>query len=228
MIVRTPAIVLKSFPYGDTSIIAKCFSKDNGKISLIVKGARKKKSLKDSQFQPLSYIDLIYNYKSKRNIHTVSKVEFIEYWSNILDDLRSITLSMAILEITDKTLSESDPNPKLFSILIKTLQSYNKRQTNPNLLFWFYECTLLTQLGFQPNLDQRELPGLILPDPNSGPNSGMILASLLAGDINKLPKEDITKLDRKIISEYLWLLLCYHFDDLLKTKSIKVVREILC
>ena len=46
MIINTPAIVLKSFPYGDTSLIARCFSKDNGKISLIIKGARSKKSSK--------------------------------------------------------------------------------------------------------------------------------------------------------------------------------------
>ena len=46
MIAQTPAIVLKSFPYGETSIIARCFSKNYGKISLIVKGARTKKNLK--------------------------------------------------------------------------------------------------------------------------------------------------------------------------------------
>ena len=46
MIAQTPAIVLKSFPYGETSIIARCFSRNYGKISLIVKGARTKKNLK--------------------------------------------------------------------------------------------------------------------------------------------------------------------------------------
>ena len=46
MIAQTPAIVLKSFPYGETSIIARCFSKNYGKISLIVKGARIKIYLK--------------------------------------------------------------------------------------------------------------------------------------------------------------------------------------
>ncbi|MBT5224254.1 MAG: DNA repair protein RecO, partial [Candidatus Marinimicrobia bacterium] len=32
MITHTPAIVLKSFPYGDTSIIARCFSEYQGKV----------------------------------------------------------------------------------------------------------------------------------------------------------------------------------------------------
>ena len=61
MTVHTPAIVLKSFPYGETSIISKCFTKEKGKVSFIVRGARSKKSSKFSHFQPLSYIDIIYN-----------------------------------------------------------------------------------------------------------------------------------------------------------------------
>ena len=227
MIVQTSAIVLKSFNYGDSSIIARCFSKEYGKISFIVKGAKSKKNSKSSQFQPLSYIDLIYNYKPKSNLQIVSKVEFKEYWGNILNDLHRVTLSMAILDITDKAITEGDPHPELFSTLIQVFKAYNVNKNNPSLLFWFYECALLTHLGFRPDLHEKELPGLVLPDPNSGPNSGVILASLLAGDISNLPIDKITKTDRRIISKYLWLLLCYHFDDLIKTKSIEVAKEIL-
>ncbi len=227
MIVHTPAIVLKSFPYGETSLIAKCFSQNNGKISLIIKGAKSKRSPKFSQFQPLSYIDLIYNNKPDRTLQILSKVNFREYWPKILDDLHSVSLAMAILDITDKTLTDSDPHPKLFSILVNTLRSYNTKESDYNLLFWFYECALLTHLGFQPSLEKLKFPGLILPDPNSGPNSGAILASLFAGDIKNLPKEKVTQIDRTIISEFLWLLLCYHFEDLVKIKSIKIAKKIL-
>ena len=108
MIIHTSAIVLKSFPYGDTSLIARCFSKDQGKISLIIKGARTKKSSRTAYFEPLSHIDIIYHHKPNRELQMVSKVSFIDYWSNILSDLRSVTLSVAILELTDKTLSFED------------------------------------------------------------------------------------------------------------------------
>ena len=102
MIVHTPAIVLKSFSYGDTSLIARCFSRDYGKINLIVKGAKSKRSPKSAQFQPLSYVDLVYRNKPNRELQILSKVNFRESWPGILQDLRSITLSMAILEMTEK------------------------------------------------------------------------------------------------------------------------------
>jgi len=227
MIVHTPAIVLRSFSYGDTSLIARCFSRDYGKINLIVKGARSKRSPKSAQFQPLSYVDLVYRNKPNRELQILSKVNFRESWPGILQDLRSITLSMAILEMTEKTLSEDDPHPGLFKNLADVLRAFNEKKADPNILFWFYECSLLTHLGFRPDLDQRELPGLVLPDPNSGPNSGIIIKRLLDENIQNLPEELVTPIDRQIISNYLWILMRYHFDGMAKIRSMAVVRQIL-
>ena len=227
MIIHTPAIVLKSFPYGDTSLIARCFSEDKGKISLIIKGARSKKSPKSAQFQPLSYVDVIYYNKPNRELQVLSKVNFRESWPKILEDLRSVTLSMTILEMTEKTLLDEDPHPGLFKTLVDTLRAFNESKADPNILFWFYECALLTHLGFQPNLDKREFPGLTLTDPSAGPNSGLILASLLAEDIENLPTDEVTPADRKIIGDYLWSSLRYHFDELARIKSMDVARKIL-
>ena len=227
MIVHTPAIVLKSFPYGDTSLIAQCFSKNQGKIGLIIKGARTKKKSKAAFFEPLSHIDLIYNYRQNRELQIVSKVHFIDYWSRILNNLRSVTLSMAILELTEKVLSFEDPHPNLYSMLKNVLHAINEKKSDPNLLFWFYECILLSHLGFRPNLEDNDLPGLKLPNLDEGPNSRLILSSLLSERLDRLPNDTITEDDRKIISKYLWVLLCYHFEGLNKVKSFQVARAIL-
>tara|TARA_A100001011_G_scaffold372123_1_gene430195 strand:+ start:555 stop:1253 length:699 start_codon:yes stop_codon:yes gene_type:complete len=227
MIVNTQAIVLKSISYGETSMISRCFSKNKGKISLIVKGAKSKKNPKVSYFQPLSYVELVYNEKPNRNLNVLSKVSFIESWQNIFNNIRSLSLSVAILELTEKIILEGDPHPKLFQVLKNVLKEYNKSPDNANLLFWFYECALLTHLGFRPNLEKQDLPGVVLPDLNKRPKSGAILEKLLEEKIEQLPKEIISKEDNKTISDYLWLLLCYHFDGLHNIKSVEVVKKIL-
>ena len=76
MIVKTPAIVLKRFPYGETSIIVRCFTREEGKVSIIIKGAKRKKNHYASFFQPINYLDLVYYYKPNRDIQTFSKVSF--------------------------------------------------------------------------------------------------------------------------------------------------------
>lgn len=227
MIVHTSAIVLKSFPYGDSSLIARCFSKDRGKISLIIKGARNKKSSKVSHFEPLNHIDLIYNHRLNRELQIVSKVSFINYWSNILKDLRRVTLSMAILELTEKTVLYEDPHPDLYEVLRDVLISFNEGIIDSNLLFWFYECSLLSKLGFKPNLEDNNLPGLVLPSLSEGINSRKILSSLLSERLDNIPSDHITVKDNVIISKYLWTLLCYHFDGLHKVKFLDVTRKIL-
>ena len=227
MIVNTPAIVLKSFSYGESSLIARCFSKNNGKISLIIKGAKSTKSPKVSYFQPLSYIDIIYNHKVNRELQVLSKVNFREYWSKILDDLYKISLTMTILEITDKVLSENDPHPSLFSVLKEVLKSYNNTCIDPNLLFWFYECALLSDLGFRPNLEDPKLAGLVLPDIKNDSDCIIILSTLLAGNINELPKKRVAKETSNLISNYLWKLMSYHFEGLSTIKSFSVVKKML-
>ena len=71
------------------------------------------------------------------------------------------------------------------------------------------------------------MPGLSISNPNEGPNSGSILATLLAGNITQLPKDPITPKDRHIISDYLWTLLCYHCEGMEKIKSMSTTKKIL-
>ena len=227
MLISTPVIVLNSFLFKDSSIIARCFSKKKGKISFIIKGAFSKRFSKYAQFQPLNYLDVIYRHNPKRELQNLYKVNFIESWTKIITELIPITLSMTILELTDKLLSFDDPHPNLFKTLVSVLREYNKRDLDPNLLFWFYECSLLTELGFRPSLQNDDLTGSKLVDPNSSLESVQILTNLLTNDISNLYSKQITSKDKKIISEYLWGLLCYHFEVMENIKSVNVTRRIM-
>jgi len=227
MLIQTTAIVLKSFPYGDTSLIARCFTLEKGKMSFIIKGARSKKSGSAALFQPMSHIELIFNYKESRNLQIISKRSFIEIWPNIQNDLKRITLALSILEMTDKTLSDENPHPGLFHVLVETYRAFNKGKNNLNVLFWFYELALLSHLGFQPDLDQRELPGLMLPDPSEGPKSRKILEMLIKEDLASIDNLEVLPKDNRVISDYIQANLFYHFDTLNQLKSLNVLKKIL-
>ena len=93
MIINTSAVVLKTFSYGETSLISRCFTKKRGKISFIIKGAKSKKNLTAPYFQPLSHINVIYNENEKKELQIISKVHFINIWLKISESLKKITLS---------------------------------------------------------------------------------------------------------------------------------------
>ena len=227
MIVQTPAIVLKSFPYGDTSLVARCFTREMGKISIIARGARRNKSPMGAYLQPMSFIELVFYHKTTRELQTASRMSFLASFSGIMSDLKKIALGLATVELTDRTLRDQDTHTNLFDELVSVLKVLNERQDKLNLVFWYYQLKLLTELGFRPDLYDRELPGYRLPDPAGGPNSRQILEALLNCDLESLPTRSATAADRKVISEYINAQIRYHFEDISELQSFKVLKQIL-
>jgi DNA repair protein RecO (recombination protein O) len=227
MIVNTTAIVLKTFPYGETSLISRCFTKEKGKISFIIKGAQSKKNLLSPYFQPLSYIQIIYNENAKRELQIISKVNFVDIWLKIPDSLKKMTLLQSILEITDFTLEKNDPHPGLFNILIESINYFEKNRFKENLIFWFYECELLSELGFRIDLKNNGGNKYDITSSKIEGGSLIILKHLLNRSIEQVKFDKILKKDKRIISNYLYQQLCYNLDGFDRLKSFKVARDIL-
>jgi len=227
MIVNTTAIVLKTFPYGETSLISRCFTKEKGKISFIIKGAQSKKNLLSPYFQPLSYIQIIYNEKAKRELQIISKVNFVNIWLKIPDSLKKMTLLQSILEITDFTLEKNDPHPGLFNILIESINYFENNRFKENLIFWFYECELLSELGFRIDLKNNGGNKYDITNSKIEGESLIILKHLLNRSIEQVKFDKILKKDKRMISNYLYQQLCYNLDGFDRLKSFKVARDIL-
>ena len=222
MIVNTTALVLKTFPYGETSLISRCFTKEKGKISFIIKGAQSKKNLISPYFQPLSHIQIIYSEKESRELQVVSKVNFVNIWLKIPESLKKMTLLQSMLEITDFTLETNDPHPRLFDILIDVINNFDNNQIKENLIFWFYECELLSEMGFRINLKNIEFQNQKIEG-----TSFIVLQQLLDKKVDQIKFDKVSQKDKKIISNYLYQQLCYHFDGFEFLKSFKVARDIL-
>ncbi len=227
MIINTSAVVLRSFPYGETSIIARCYTKDHGKVSVIVKGARRKKSPMAAYFQSMNYLDIVYYYRETRNLQSVSKATFVEIWSDLNQDLKKIAYGLAVIELTEKTNTENDPHPKLFDELVAVLKAFNSSDLRLNLIFWYFQIKLLTILGFKPDFHQLEHGNIKFPNPFIGPNSRNILEDLSNNTIDSISNITATGKDRKAISEYLTAFINYHFEGLGNLKSFSVLKQII-
>ena len=83
MIVKNQAIVIKSFSYGDTSLISRLILNDGNKISLLIKGAKSITSNKSALFQPLNLIDIDYYHKDSRDIQIYKEATLINGFKDI-------------------------------------------------------------------------------------------------------------------------------------------------
>ena len=224
MIINTDAIVLKTFSYGETSLISRCFTKDKGKISFIIKGAKSKKNLISPYFQPLSFINIIYKENEKRELQVVSKVSFVQIWTKIPLSLRKMSLSQSILEISDFTLEKNDPYPNLFNVLINTFQIFESGDINENILFWNYECKILSEMGFMINIEDSldsELISLKINDKIIN-----TIQQLINGNISDIDLDTISLDNKKKISKFLYQKLCFYFEGFERLKSFRVIKDI--
>ena len=224
MIINTDAIVLKTFSYGETSLISRCFTKDKGKISFIIKGAKLKKNLISPYFQPLSYINIIYKENEKRELQIVSKVSFVQIWTKIPLSLRKMSLSQSILEISDFTLEKDDPFPNLFNILIKTFQNFEIGDLNENIIFWNYECKILSEMGFMIDIEDNFDSGLIRLKKND--KSFNIVQQLINGNLFEIDLDIISPKDKKKISNFFYQRLCFYFEGFERLRSFRVIKDI--
>ena len=224
MIINTDAIVLKTFPYGETSLISRCFTKNKGKISFIIKGAKSKKNLISPYFQPLSYINIIYKENDKRELQIVSQVSFVQIWIKIPLSLKKISLSQSILEISDFTLEKNDPFPNLFDILIKTFQNLESGDLNDNIIFWNYECKILSEMGFMIDIEDNFDSRLIRLKKND--KIFNIVQQLINDNLLKIDLDTISLENKKKISFFFYQRLCFYFEGFERLKSFKVIKDI--
>ena len=226
MIINTNAIVLKTFSYGETSLISRCFTEDRGKISFIIKGAKSKKNLIAPYFQPLSYINIIFNENEKRELQIVSKVSFVKIWTKIPLSLKKMTLSQSVLEISDFTLEINDPYPNLFKILIKTFLYFENGDFDENIVFWHYECKVLSEMGFLIDTENNQefTQGSIRIKKTD--TSFLVLQNLIKENLSKIDIDSLSKKENKDVSQFLYHKLCYYFEGFERIKSFQVIKDI--
>lgn len=160
----TPALVLHTTAYSETSVIAKIFTRQLGVRSYIIKGVRKGGSrTKQNLLQPLSHLDLVVYNNPKTQINYIKEIgphvdathnQAIRQSSNqaVCNALRFF-----MTEVLYKTLREEEPMPELFDYVADSasFQEPNQRLSQHPILFLL---KVSRHLGIEPldNYSSRE------------------------------------------------------------------------
>ena len=156
MIINTDAIVLHRMKYKNSSLIARLFTKNEGKISIIVNGASKQKGNLFGVIEPPNVIKLNYYKRKLGSLQTCKEAGFLSSNLPIKKDILKLSIALAVVEILDKTLHENDINSDIYSLAEKTLYTLNNSEINPQLILAFFLLNLIHYLGFMPELQEQE------------------------------------------------------------------------
>lgn len=151
--------VLHARPYSETSLILDVFSEESGRISLMAKGARRKRSNLKGALQP--FTPLFLKWSGRGSMPVMTHAEPI----SIGLPMRSYILYSALYvnEILARVLEAQTPYPALFLDYLNVLRELAQAE-NPEPALRRFELALLDHLGYGVDFLHCAGSGLLVDD----------------------------------------------------------------
>ena len=155
MLIETDAVVISTFKYSESSLIARCYCKELGLKSFMLKGilSSKKGPLKKSLFQPLSIINIITHVKNEdiEVLHFIKEAKVQFPLIEIPSDIKKNTVALFLSEVISRVITEEGtPNSALFHFIQKNIVFLEEKGFSP-LFHLKFMMDLSHHLGFYPN-----------------------------------------------------------------------------
>lgn len=237
MLVKTDAIVLSKLKYGDHDVIVKCYTKNRGVVSYLLKGILKSKrsNSKIAYYQPLSQLEIEENYKANHALHFITDVKLSVPYQSMHTNILKGAIVMFLSEVLAATLKEEEGNLSLYEFLETTLQwlDHETDFANFHLLFLL---ELSKHLGFYPDTSQSNFPYFNLSTGSfelkpqhhytiSGENL-KFLKALLGIKFDELNTVKMASSQRQTLLNTLLFYFELHLSDFRKPKSLQVLNQV--
>lgn len=149
-IFSTEAIVLRAYPFGDTSRIVVLLTRDTGKVRMIAKGVRAPKSRMGSSLEPFSEIQVAYYHKSGRDLDLMKSADPLRLHSGFGSDAARLAFGSAALELTDISLTGEEAGPEFYALLADALTRMETASRDRiGIYFGAFELQMAGLLGYQ-------------------------------------------------------------------------------
>ncbi len=239
MFEKSRAIVLYTIKYTDSSSIAHFYTEKFGRLSVMVRHSKSKKSVsKKSILQPLFLLNVNLQHKQNREVQQCKELVNTPVFQDIPFNIIKSSIALFLAEFLSKVLKEEETNPALFEFLSSSIQLFDQSSTglaNFHIVF-LYELSKF--LGFYPdnnfsatncyfNLRDgyyskfKESDELSLSKSLSEQLSLVSKAGFQLMDNIKLSRTERTALLKALMSYYR-----YHLPEIGKVKSLEVLNQV--
>ena len=219
--------VLRTYELGESDKIAICLSEEHGKISLIVKGARKTGSRFAGSMQPFtSGFAMIYLGKS---LDILSQFEISEAFLPIKTDLLRQSAGMVMSEAIEISIEKSYPSFGIFRLYEAALGNLC-RSSFISLSLYSFLLQLLAETGYRPELKHCTVcgsgNGLEVAKPLYSPRSGGIVCRSCANQVNDcLIIDQAAVLQLESLLGYGWAESETSFEGFMVSKKVAYIIE---
>lgn len=122
------AIVIQTYPFGESDLIVSFLARDLGKLRGVAKRARKPKSSFGAGLERLSQINMHFVQRENRELVSLYSCDLLQSQFGLMQDYAAgVTLDF-FAEVAEQLLPEHEPNEKFFRLLLTALQHIRSAQ----------------------------------------------------------------------------------------------------
>ena len=153
-----PGYVLHGLPWRETSLVLEVFCREEGRLGVVARGARRPRSALRGLLQPFQ--PLLLRYSAKGDLRTLMSAD----WRAGLPSLRGEALlaGFYLNELVIRLLPRHDPHPSLYDAYEQALQALSadhgaSRLALTEAVLRQFECRLLRDMGVAPDFSPAQV-----------------------------------------------------------------------
>lgn len=147
----TPALVLHSRSYRETSLLLEVFSREAGRIGAVARGARRPGARLRGVLRPFQA--LLVSWSGRGELATVTGAE--PQGAPFLVSGEKLASGFYLNELLLRLLARWDPHPPLFDVYVDTLARLRDTAENAEAVLRTFERALLRELGYGLTLERE-------------------------------------------------------------------------
>ncbi len=239
MLVKTKAIVLHSFKYGESRMIVDMFTEEAGRLSFIISIPKTSKGrIKKQYFQPMTLLEVECDVRQNVQLQKLKDVHLLTAYTSIPFSPEKLALSLFIAEFLYHALRSEQQDKLLFAYVCDSMQWLDTVEVG----FANFHLTFLMRmsrfLGFYPNLDdyvdgcvfdlQTATFSLQVPTHRDFLDShdSQLIHTLMRMDFPTMHLFQLSHHDRNRITEVLLHYYRLHIPQFPELKSLGVLQEL--
>ena len=157
----TKGIVLRETETKEADKILTLLTEEQGKISVIARGVRRKSCKYAACAQSLAWSE--WTLYQKGDWYYANEGSTLELWNGLRNDLEALSLGFYLAELTEAVTTENVPAPELLRHLLNGLYALSSLHKPAALVKPAFEVKLLCLSGYEPLADSCAYCGC--PDP---------------------------------------------------------------
>lgn len=153
MILKDQAIVLRMYPFGNTSRIVVWLSADYGKIATLVKGSQREKSPFLGQYDTFYTCEILFYAREHRQLHILKECTPLDTRPALRTDWRACAAASYFAGLIDRATPFGFAAPGLYHLLESILDHLAAHSPGPAFIP-LQEWRILKELGLAPDWRQ--------------------------------------------------------------------------